>query len=148
MHKKVIIYTDGACSGNPGLGGWGGVIICGTNEKHICGVEENTTNNRMELLAAINSLKALEEQCNVDLYSDSLYLKNGITKWIHNWKRNGWLSANKTPIKNRDLWCDLDLVAGLHNVSWYWVKGHAQNPYNIIADRLAVGAIKTRGIND
>lgn len=136
--KNVLIYTDGACSGNPGAGGWAAIIRYDNKEKQICGREENTTNNRMELLAAINSLKALEEPCKVNLYSDSLYLKDGITKWIHKWKKNGWLSANKQPIKNADLWNILDAVASIHDVSWHWVKGHANDPLNIKVDKLAV----------
>ena len=138
--KTVLIYTDGACSGNPGVGGWAGIIKCGEHEKQIYGREEYTTNNRMELLAAINSLKALKEPCNVNLYSDSMYLKQGITTWIHKWKKNGWRSANKQAIKNIDLWQELDSVANVHNVCWHWVRGHANDYWNTMVDKLAVKA--------
>lgn len=139
--KKVLIYTDGACSGNPGVGGWAGIIKYGDKEKQICGREENTTNNRMELLAAINSLKTLTEPCQVDIYSDSMYLKHGITNWIHTWKKNGWRCANKKPVKNVDLWQMLDVIVNGHQVSWHWVKGHGDDPINIMADKLAVKAM-------
>lgn len=140
--KKIIIYTDGACSGNPGPGGWGGIIKYKTTEKEVFGSEENTTNNRMELLAAINSLKTLKEQCDVELYTDSKYLKHGITEWIFNWKKRAWKGANKKPVKNIDLWKILDEIASKHKVSWHWVKAHADDAYNIKVDELAVRAIK------
>jgi len=136
--KKIIIYTDGACSGNPGPGGWAAIIIYNRTEKEISGNEKNTTNNRMELTAAIKSLEALKEQCDVKLYTDSKYLKNGITEWIVNWKKNNWQSANKKPVKNIDLWKRLDDVTVKHKVSWHWVKAHADDPYNLRVDKLAV----------
>jgi ribonuclease HI len=140
--KKVIIYTDGACSGNPGPGGWAGIIRYNTTEKEIVGSEADTTNNRMELLAAINSLEALKEPCEVELYTDSKYLKHGITEWIFNWKKNGWKGAGKQPIKNQDLWQRLDEAAHKHQIAWHWVKGHSEDAYNIRVDNLAVKAIK------
>jgi ribonuclease HI len=140
--KKVIIYTDGACSGNPGPGGWAGIIRYNTTEKEIVGSEADTTNNRMELLAAISSLEALKERCEVELYTDSKYLKHGITEWIFNWKKNGWKGAGKKPIKNQDLWQRLDETANKHQIVWHWVKGHSDNVYNIRVDKLAVKAIK------
>ena len=140
--KKVTIYTDGACSGNPGPGGWAAIIMYGNKEKEISGHEDNTTNNRMEIIAAIKGLEALKEQCEVDLYTDSKYLKNGITEWIFNWKKNNWRSANKKPVKNIDLWQKLDDVVGKHKISWYWVKAHADDIYNIRVDKLAVTEVK------
>ena len=142
--KKVIIYTDGACSGNPGPGGWAGIIKYKTTEKEISGGEADTTNNRMELLAAIKSLETLKEKCSVDLYTDSKYLKHGITEWIVNWKKNNWKSANKKPIKNIDLWKKLDELTNGHKISWHWVKAHADDLYNIRVDKLAVSGIKNR----
>ena len=135
--KKVTIYTDGACSGNPGPGGWGAVLIYGETEKDISGFEPETTNNRMELMAAIASLEALKNPCEVDLYTDSSYVKDGITKWIHSWKTKAFKK-----VKNPDLWQRLDLAASRHKMRWHWVRGHDGNVMNERADVLARGAIK------
>ena len=133
----VEIYTDGACSGNPGPGGWGVLLRYGDEEKELRGGEADTTNNRMELRAAIEALSALKERSRVDLYTDSNYVRGGITDWIGNWKRNGWRTANRTPVKNADLWQMLDELREGHAVTWYWVKGHAGQPENERADELA-----------
>lgn len=135
--KHVIIYTDGACSGNPGPGGWGAILSFGEKSREIKGGAEETTNNRMELMAAIEALKALNQRCTVDLYTDSVYVRDGITKWIDGWKRNGWKNAQKKPVKNSELWQELDEARTRHNVSWHWVKGHAGHPQNERADELA-----------
>jgi len=137
---RVEIFTDGACKGNPGPGGWGAVIRAGTHEKEISGGEPLTTNNRMELLAAIRALEALNRPCQVTLYTDSIYLRDGITKWIHGWRRNGWRTADKKPVKNADLWQALIDAAAPHEVEWHWVRGHAGHPENERADRLACAA--------
>ena len=134
---KLTIYTDGACSGNPGPGGWGAILIFGEHRKELNGGERDTTNNRMELLAAIESLEALKRPSTVDLFTDSAYVKNGITSWIHGWKRNGWKTADKKPVKNVELWQRLDAALASHTVSWHWVKGHAGHPENERADELA-----------
>lgn len=135
--RSVTIYTDGACSGNPGPGGWGAILIYDDNRKELNGGEEHTTNNRMELIAAIEALEALKSEFTVDLHTDSNYLRGGITSWIHNWKRNGWLTANKKPVKNADLWERLERARDRHDVRWHWVKGHAGHPENERADKLA-----------
>ncbi|MCP9627361.1 ribonuclease HI [Rhodopseudomonas palustris] len=135
--KPVIIHTDGACSGNPGPGGWGAILKFGDVEKELKGGEPQTTNNRMELLAAISALEALTRPCSVDLYTDSQYVKNGIGSWIHNWKRNGWKTADKKPVKNVDLWQRLDTALKSHSIRWHWVKGHAGHAENERADQLA-----------
>ena len=150
--KKVTIYTDGACSGNPGVGGWGAVLMYGKVKKEISGAEENTTNNRMELLAPINALKKLKENCKVDLYSDSAYLVNAFTNgWINNWKSNNWRGADKKEVKNIDLWKELDSLCSMHEVTFIKVKGHADNEYNNRCDTLATTAVaelkKSIGIN-
>ncbi|MCI5050262.1 MAG: ribonuclease HI [Rickettsiales bacterium] len=137
MSKSVTIYTDGACSGNPGPGGWGAVLIYDNHEKEMFGGEENTTNNRMELMATIEALNALKESCSVELYTDSQYVKGGITEWIHGWKRNGWKTSAKKPVKNVDLWQLLDEAVARHQINWHWVKGHAGDKYNEMADALA-----------
>jgi ribonuclease HI len=134
---KVEIFTDGACKGNPGPGGWGAIIRSGGKEKEISGGEALTTNNRMELLAAIRALEALKRPCQVDLTTDSVYVRDGITKWIHGWQRNGWRTADRKPVKNADLWQELLDAAAPHSVNWHWVKGHAGHPENDRADRLA-----------
>jgi len=136
-NSKVTIYTDGACSGNPGPGGWGAVLIYNGTEKDICGGERATTNNRMELMAAIKSLEELKKPCNVDLYTDSNYVRNGIMTWIHDWKKRGWKTADKKPVKNVDLWQELDELSAKHRVKWHWVKGHNGDPLNERADALA-----------
>lgn len=133
----VEIYTDGACSGNPGPGGWGAVLLYKQKQKDLYGGEPNTTNNRMELLAAISALEALKQPCNVSLTTDSNYVKNGITSWIHGWKRKGWKTAGNKPVKNKDLWLALDAAMQRHEVQWKWVKGHAGHPLNERADALA-----------
>ena len=138
MSKKTVeIFTDGACSGNPGPGGWGALLRFGDKEKELCGGEAESTNNRMELLAAIEALNALKRPCVVELTTDSVYVKNGITEWIHGWKQNGWRSAQKKPIKNADLWQALDVATANHDVKWFWVKGHAGHAENERADELA-----------
>jgi ribonuclease HI len=138
--SRVEIYTDGACKGNPGPGGWGAVIRSGAHEKEISGGEPLTTNNRMELLAAIRGLEALKRPCRVDLYTDSVYVRDGITKWIFGWQKNGWRTAAKQPVKNAELWQELLDAAKPHRIEWHWVKGHAGHPENERADRLACDA--------
>jgi ribonuclease HI len=134
---RVIVHTDGACSGNPGPGGWGAILEFKGREKEIYGGAADTTNNRMELTAAIEALKALSRACIVELHTDSEYLRNGITKWIHGWKRNGWRTADKKPVKNADLWQALDQLIVTHKVDWRWVRGHAGHDLNERADALA-----------
>ena len=137
MTAPVTIYTDGACKGNPGPGGWGAVLQYDGKTRELFGGEPNTTNNRMELTAVIKALTTLKRRCVVALYTDSQYVKNGIETWIHAWKRNGWKTASKQPVKNADLWRELDLAAAAHDVRWHWVKGHADSPGNLRADELA-----------
>ena len=137
----VVIYTDGACSGNPGPGGWGAILSFAGKEKELKGGELHTTNNRMELMAAISALEALTKPCDVDLHTDSQYVRNGITSWINGWKKNGWKTADKKPVKNVDLWQKLDAALKQHKVRWHWVKGHAGHPMNERADQLARDAI-------
>jgi ribonuclease HI len=138
---KVTIYTDGACSGNPGPGGWGALLRYGTHEKEISGGEPQTTNNRMELTAALKALQALTRPCQVAFYTDSEYVRNGITEWISNWKRRGWKTAGKKPVKNQDLWKALDTAIQAHQITWHWVRGHAGHPENERVDQLARAAI-------
>lgn len=133
----VVIYTDGACSGNPGPGGWGAILIYGEHRKELKGGEEATTNNRMELMAAISALEVLKRPSKVELHTDSNYLKQGITAWIHSWKRNGWRTADKKPVKNAELWERLDAARSRHKIEWRWVKGHAGHTENERADELA-----------
>jgi ribonuclease HI len=137
MTPQVVIYTDGACSGNPGPGGWGAVLISGGHRKEIWGGEIATTNNRMELMAAIQALEALKKPCRVELHTDSQYVQKGIHEWIHSWKRRGWRTADGKPVKNDDLWRRLDEARSRHDVSWRWVKGHAGHELNERADALA-----------
>ena len=140
---KYVIYTDGACSGNPGPGGWGAVIFDNDNkQKNISGSEKNTTNNRMELSAAIKALEKIKTNSEITIYTDSTYVKNGITEWVLKWKENGWKNSNKKPVKNKDLWVKLDNLCEQNSVSWKWVKGHSTNKYNNLADELATEAIK------
>nr|WP_306265709.1 ribonuclease HI [Pararhizobium sp. IMCC3301] len=134
---KVTIYTDGACSGNPGPGGWGAILTCGASSKELYGGEPDTTNNRMELTAAIEALNALKRPTRAELWTDSQYVKGGITGWIHGWKKNGWKTANRKPVKNVDLWQALDEALNRHQISWHWVKGHAGHDMNERADELA-----------
>lgn len=139
--KKVKIYTDGACSGNPGPGGWGAVLIYGTTEKQLSGSVAETTNNRMEMTAVIEALKLLKTRCEIQLFTDSKYVMDGITNWIAGWKARGWKTADKKPVKNIDLWQELDSLVEKHDIKWNWVKGHAGDHYNEIADTLATEAI-------
>ncbi len=140
--SKVDIWTDGACSGNPGPGGWGAVLVSGGKEKDLSGGEAHTTNNRMELTAAIEALNALKKPCDVKLHTDSQYVKNGVTQWIHNWKKKGWRTADNKPVANADLWQALEAAEARHTVEWRWVKGHSDDEMNDRADALARGAIK------
>jgi ribonuclease HI len=135
--SEVLIYADGACKGNPGTGGWGAVLKFGNREREIFGGARETTNNRMELMAVIRALEALTRPCTAAIHVDSAYVKNGITEWIHGWKRNGWRTADRKPVKNVDLWMELDRLAARHRLTWHWVKGHAGHPENERADRLA-----------
>jgi ribonuclease HI len=139
---NVVIYTDGACSGNPGPGGWGAVLISGDHVREISGGEPATTNNRMELMGAIAALEALKKPCKVELHTDSQYVMKGISEWIHNWKRRGWTTADKKPVKNEDLWKRLDTARLRHEVDWRWVKGHAGHELNERADALARQGLK------
>ena len=142
--NEVTIYTDGACSGNPGKGGWGAILIYAKEKKYISGSKQLTTNNQMELTATIEALKAILNPINIALYTDSQYVKNGITSWIFNWKKNGWKTANKKPVANKDLWIELEKYVDFHSVNWFWVKGHSGDHYNEIADELAVKAMNER----
>ena len=142
MGDIIEIYTDGACSGNPGKGGWGAIMLYREHKKEISGFAPNTTNNQMELMAVIESLKAIKKPAEITIHTDSKYVQDGITKWILNWKKNGWKTAKKQPVKNDQLWQELDLLAAKHKIVWKWVKGHSGNKYNDIADQLAVDAIK------
>ena len=135
--QLVEIYTDGACRGNPGPGGWGALLRMGEQERELSGGEALTTNNRMELMAAIKALEALKRPCRVQLHTDSVYVRDGITKWIHGWRRNGWKTANKKPVKNAELWQELLNAAAPHRVEWHWVKGHSGHPENDRVDALA-----------
>ncbi len=137
MKPDVEIFTDGACKGNPGPGGWGALLRYGDEEKELYGGEAETTNNRMELTAVIRALEALKRKVSVAVTTDSVYVRDGITKWIHNWKRNGWKTAQKKPVKNDDLWKELDELSQQHEIEWHWVKGHAGHPENERADELA-----------
>ncbi|GAB4165492.1 MAG: ribonuclease HI [Rickettsiaceae bacterium] len=139
----VEIYTDGACSGNPGPGGWGALLIFNENRKEIFGHQFDTTNNQMELTAAISALKQLKKPCKIKLYTDSIYLQKGITEWIKNWQRNNWRKSDNTPVKNADLWQNLQHEMQKHDIIWCWVKGHGSNEGNNIADRLAVKGRET-----
>ena len=134
---KVDIYTDGGCRGNPGIGGWGAVLIAGIHERELKGAEPETTNNRMELTAAIQALAALKRPCEVRLFTDSQYVRSGITEWVPQWKERGWRTAGRKPVKNIDLWQALDAEIGRHRIEWHWVRGHAGVPGNERADRLA-----------
>lgn len=139
--KHVVIYTDGACRGNPGPGGWGALLRFGDAEKELSGSEKQTTNNRMELMAAIKALQELKTPCKVDLYTDSQYVQKGISEWIHGWKKRGWKKADKKPVMNADLWQELDELAAAHQIKWHWVKGHSGHTENDRVDKLATDAI-------
>ena len=141
--NQVQVFTDGACRGNPGPGGWGAILRYGRHEKEIWGGEYETTNNRMELTAAIEALRALNRRCRVDLYTDSQYVRMGITEWLANWKKKNWKNASRKPVKNQDLWRALDEESARHEVHWHWVKGHSGHPENERADQLA-----NRGIDE
>ena len=144
--KKVEIFTDGACKGNPGAGGWGALLRLGKHEKELSGGEPHTTNNRMEMTAAIRALEALIEPCSVDLHTDSRYLIDGITKWVAGWQRRGWLNASKKPVRNEDLWHELIALTAKHTVRWHWVRGHNGHVENERVDRLAsdaAGAVRS-----
>ena len=141
--KTVEIFTDGACRGNPGPGGWGALLRYGDNERELCGGEHETTNNRMELMAVIEGLSALQRPCEVRVTSDSTYVLKGIQEWMPNWKKRGWKTASKKPVKNADLWQQLDQLVELHSIDWHWVKGHSGHAENEIADQLA-----NRGIDE
>ena len=142
--NEVTFYTDGAFSGNPGKGGWGAILIYAKEKKYMSGSKQLTTNNQMELTATIEALKAILKPSNIALYTDSQYVKNGITSWIFNWKKNGWKTANKKPVANKDLWIELEKYVDFHSVNWFWVKGHSGDHYNEIADELAVKAMNKR----
>jgi ribonuclease HI len=137
MSDPVVVYTDGACKGNPGPGGWGALLRWNGHEKELFGGERDTTNNRMELTAVIQALSALKSRCRVAVYTDSEYVKNGITTWIHGWKQRGWRTADKKPVKNLELWQRLETLAAQHDVQWHWVRGHDGDPGNERADQLA-----------
>lgn len=141
MKKQVELYTDGACSGNPGPGGWGALLRFGEREQELSGGDKQTTNNRMEMLAAIKGLQALKQSCQVELYTDSKYVLQGITEWMVGWKAKGWLTANRKPVKNVDLWKSLDEQVNRHEVNWHWVKGHSGHAENERADQLAREAV-------
>ena len=144
MTERVDIYSDGACKGNPGPGGWGALLRFGENEKELCGGEPNTTNNRMELMAVIQALEALKRPCQVRVTTDSQYVKRGVTEWMSRWKRNGWRTADRKPVKNRDLWERMDAALSQHALEWKWVKGHAGHAENERADQLANRGIPGR----
>ncbi len=146
--KQVELITDGACSGNPGPGGWAAILRYGAHKKEMWGSEPQTTNNRMELRAAVEGLKMLKERCQVTITTDSEYVRKGITEWIHGWKRNSWRTADKKPVKNQDLWQELDTQVNRHDATWKWVKGHADHPDNNRCDELAVMASKTQSKSD
>ncbi len=145
MSEVVEVYTDGACKGNPGVGGWGVLLRVGTRTRELCGGEAHTTNNRMELTAVIRALEALKRQCRVKLHTDSKYVQQGITAWIHDWKKRGWKTAARKPVKNEDLWRRLDELAQRHEIEWLWVKGHAGHDGNERADELANRGVATVG---
>jgi ribonuclease HI len=146
--KQVELITDGACSGNPGPGGWAAILKYNAHKKELWGSEPQTTNNRMELKAAVEGLRLLKERCNVTIVTDSEYVRKGITEWIHGWKRNNWRTADKKPVKNQDLWEELDAQVARHEATWKWVKGHADHPDNNRCDELAVIASKKQTKSD
>jgi len=144
MTDKIKIYTDGACSGNPGPGGWGAILLYKEHKKEISGGQKGTTNNQMEMTAVTEALKTLKKESEITIYTDSKYVMDGITKWIFNWKKNGWKSANRKPIKNVEFWQDLDTEVKKHKIEWVWVKGHSGNHYNELVDELARLAVPTK----
>jgi len=141
--QEVTIYSDGACKGNPGPGGWGALLVAGTSEKELFGGENNTTNNRMEMTAVIEALRALKRPCRIKVYTDSQYVQKGISEWLPGWKARGWKTADKKPVKNADLWQVLDTLASQHQISWHWVRGHNGHPGNERADALANRGVAT-----
>jgi ribonuclease HI len=143
MLKEITIYTDGACRGNPGPGGWGAVLTYGAHQKKINGFEAETTNNRMELMAVIQAIQHLKEPCKIHLYTDSKYVQQGMLSWLANWKKNNWKNSQKQAVKNQDLWQMLDEVSQKHDINWHWVKGHAGDPMNELVDELARQEIET-----
>jgi len=143
--KRVMIYTDGACHGNPGPGGWGAILVAGETRREISGYEPQTTNNRMEMRAALEALGRLREPCEVELYTDSQYLRTGMREWLAKWKRNNWRTSDRKPVKNEDLWRQLDAAAQIHDINWHWVRGHDGHPENERCDELANAAITERG---
>ncbi|MET0154997.1 MAG: ribonuclease HI [Rickettsiales bacterium] len=145
--KKVVIYTDGACKGNPGPGGWGAILRFGSAQKNVSGGEADTTNNRMEITAAIEALASLKEPCEVELYTDSVYVQKGISEWLEGWKKKNWKTASRQPVKNVDLWQRLDAEAARHRVEWKWVKGHSGHPENDLADKLACDAARQASLS-
>ncbi|MEB8430716.1 ribonuclease HI [Cocleimonas sp. KMM 6892] len=145
--QKVIVYTDGGCRGNPGPGGWGAVLKFGEHEKEIYGYEAETTNNRMELMAAISALEMLSRSCEIELTTDSQYVRKGILEWMDGWKKRGWKTAAKKPVKNKDLWQRLDAAVQTHNINWHWIKGHSGHPGNERADDLANRAMDEKKWN-
>lgn len=147
MSAAVVIYTDGACSGNPGPGGWAAILQYGPHEKVLQGGASLTTNNRMELRAVVAALRALTRPCRVEVFTDSEYLRRGVTEWLERWRRNGWRTANRQPVKNQDLWRDLHAAIQPHKIRWRWVRGHAGDELNERADRLAVAALNTVGLH-
>lgn len=147
MRQSVEIFTDGACRGNPGIGGWGAVLRFNGHEKRLSGGEQDTTNNRMELMAAIKALESLTRPCKVDLTTDSQYVRKGILEWMKDWKKRNWKTAAKKPVKNKDLWQLLDEAAQRHDINWHWVKGHAGHEGNELADELANRGIDELGVN-
>ena len=141
--KKITVYTDGASKGNPGKGGWGAVLISGSHQKELYGGQKDVTNNQMELLAVIKALEAIKKSCEIEIFTDSKYVKNGISTWIHGWKKNGWKTAAKKPVKNQELWQQLDMLVEIHEITWKWVKGHSGDPMNEKADDLANRGVAT-----
>jgi ribonuclease HI len=146
--KEITIYTDGACSRNPGKGGWGAILLYNNHKKKLSGFKPLTTNNQMELTAIIKAIEALKEKCKIDLYTDSQYVKKGITEWIENWIKKGWKTSNKKPVKNTELWKNLYELSKKHDITWHWIKGHAGNKYNEIADTLATNEIRKHMISE
>jgi ribonuclease HI len=146
--RRVTIFTDGACAGNPGPGGWAAILIAGSHRRELSGYEPATTNNRMEIMAAIEALRALRGPSEVDLHTDSQYLRNGMSTWLARWKRNGWRTADRKPVKNDDLWRALDALAQTHSVRWHWVRGHDGHPENERCDELANAAIRDQHGSD
>ncbi len=145
--ETINIYTDGACKGNPGAGGWGALLVAGTHRREICGGEAQTTNNRMEMTAVIRALEALKRPSRVQVHTDSQYVQKGISEWMAGWKKRNWRTADGKPVKNQDLWLQLDALSGVHEIAWHWVRGHAGHPENERADALANEGVLQVGVN-